>query len=125
MIVLKFDRTCLGARMTMKAAAMHEPAGPEVHEIENRPIAVPFRQIAPAPLTPNPLSLQGLTITNGGFANSRRDFLLTVAVGIAGLAVASWPARVLAQPAGGSPLRISTIGAGREGGALGALFVKA
>ena len=35
------------------------------------------------------------------------------------------PARVLAQPAGGPPLSISTIGAGREGGALGALFVKA
>jgi predicted dinucleotide-binding enzyme len=33
--------------------------------------------------------------------------------------------RVLAQPAGGPPLSISTIGAGREGGALGALFVKA
>src|SRR5205823_253107 len=50
--------------------------------------------------------------------------LLTVAGGIAGLAVASWSARALAQ-AGGSPLRIGTIGAGREGGALGALFVKA
>jgi 8-hydroxy-5-deazaflavin:NADPH oxidoreductase len=64
-------------------------------------------------------------MTNDGIVNSRRDLLLTVAGAIAGLAVASWPARVLAQPAGGSPLRISTIGAGREGGALGALFVKA
>src|SRR5436190_15139718 len=125
MIVLEFDRTCLGARMTMKAAVMREPAGPEVHEIENRPIAVAFRKIAPAPLMPTPLSLQGLTITNRGVANSRRDFLLTVAGGIAGLAVACWPAQVRAQPAGGSPLRISTIGAGREGGALGALFIKA
>ena len=111
--------------MRMTAAVMHEPTGQKVREIENRPIAVPFRKIAPAPLTPNPLSLPGLTITNGGVAGSRRDFLLTVAGGIAGLAIASWPARVLAQPAGGSPLRISTIGAGREGGALGALFVKA
>ena len=35
------------------------------------------------------------------------------------------PPRVLAEPAGGPPLSISTIGAGREGGALAALFVKA
>ena len=34
-------------------------------------------------------------------------------------------ARILAQGAGGSPLRVGTIGAGREGGALGALFAKA
>jgi predicted dinucleotide-binding enzyme len=64
-------------------------------------------------------------MTNYRFENSRREFLLTVAGGIAGLAVGSLPARVLAQPAGGPPLSISTIGAGREGGALGALFVKA
>ena len=58
--------------------------------------------------------------------NSRRNFLLTTARGIAGLAAAgSLPARVLAQSAGGPALSISTIGAGREGGALGALFVKA
>lgn len=66
-----------------------------------------------------------LTMTNHRVENGRRKFLLTVAGGIAGLAVGSLPARVLAQPAGGSPLSISTIGAGREGGALGALFVKA
>src|SRR6202048_594899 len=64
-------------------------------------------------------------MTNDRVVNGRRNFLLTVAGGIAGLAGGSWPARVLAQPAGGSPLRISTIGAGREGGALGALFIKA
>src|SRR5215831_1185632 len=64
-------------------------------------------------------------MTNHRVENARRKFLLTVAGGIAGLAAGSLPARVLAQPAGGSPLRISTIGAGREGGALGALFVKA
>ena len=58
--------------------------------------------------------------------NSRRNFLLTTARGIAGLAAAgTLPARVLAQSAGGPALSISTIGAGREGGALGALFVKA
>jgi len=64
-------------------------------------------------------------MTNHRVEDSRREFLLTVAVGIAGLAAGSLPARVLAQPAGGSPLSISTIGAGREGGALGALFIKA
>ena len=66
-----------------------------------------------------------LIMTNHGLENSRRKFLLTVAGGIAGLAAGSLLARVLAQPAGGPPLSISTIGAGRMGGALGAVFVKA
>jgi len=64
-------------------------------------------------------------MTNHRVENDRRKFLLTVGGGIAGLAAGSLPAQVLAQPAGGAPLSISTIGAGREGGALGALFVKA
>ena len=64
-------------------------------------------------------------MTNHKVENGRREFLLTLTGGIAGLAVGSLPARVLGQPAGGPPLSISTIGAGREGGALGALFVKA
>jgi len=64
-------------------------------------------------------------MTNHRIENGRRKFLLTVAGGIAGLAARSLPARVLAQPAGGSPLSVSTIGAGRMGGALGAVFVKA
>jgi 8-hydroxy-5-deazaflavin:NADPH oxidoreductase len=64
-------------------------------------------------------------MTNNGVENGRRNFLIAIGGGIAGLAVGSWSARVLAQTAGGSPLRISTIGAGREGSALGALFVKA
>ena len=64
-------------------------------------------------------------MTNHRVENGRRNFLLTMAGGIAGLAAGSLPARVLAQPAGGPPLSISAIGAGREGGALGALFVKA
>jgi 8-hydroxy-5-deazaflavin:NADPH oxidoreductase len=62
-------------------------------------------------------------MTNHRVENSRRNFLLTIAGGIAGLTAGSLPARILAQPAAG--LSISTIGAGREGGALGALFVKA
>jgi 8-hydroxy-5-deazaflavin:NADPH oxidoreductase len=64
-------------------------------------------------------------MTNHTVESGRREFLLTVAGGIVGIAVGSLQARVLAQPAGGAPLSISTIGAGREGGALGALFVKA
>src|SRR5215468_6642098 len=64
-------------------------------------------------------------MTNHRVENGRRKFLLTVAGGTAVLAVGSLPARVLAQPAGGPPLNISTIGAGRMGGALGAVFVKA
>jgi 8-hydroxy-5-deazaflavin:NADPH oxidoreductase len=54
--------------------------------------------------------------------NDRRNFLFGVAGGIVGLAAGSLPAGVLAQPA---ELTISTIGAGREGAALGTLFVKA
>ena len=64
-------------------------------------------------------------MTNHRIEYGRREFLLTVSGGIVGLAVGSLQARVLTQPAGGPPLSISTIGAGREGGALGALFVKA
>jgi len=64
-------------------------------------------------------------MTNHRVENGRRDFLITIAGGIAGLAAGSLPRRVLAQPARTPPLSISTIGAGREGGALGALFVKA
>src|SRR5215470_6766576 len=64
-------------------------------------------------------------MTNHRVENGRREFLLTVAGGIAGLAAGSLPARVLAQSTGGPPFSISTIGAGREGGALGTLFVKA
>ena len=64
-------------------------------------------------------------MTNHRIENGRRKFLLTVAGGIGGLAAGSLSERVLAQPTGGPPLNISTIGAGKEGGALGALFVKA
>lgn len=66
-----------------------------------------------------------LTTTNHRVENGRRNFLLTTAGVIAGLVAGSLPTRVLAQSAGGAPLSISSIGAGREGGALGALFVKA
>jgi 8-hydroxy-5-deazaflavin:NADPH oxidoreductase len=61
-------------------------------------------------------------MTSDRVSSARRAFLITAA---AGLAVGSLPRRLLAQPAGGSPLKISTIGAGRQGSALGALLVKA
>jgi 8-hydroxy-5-deazaflavin:NADPH oxidoreductase len=64
-------------------------------------------------------------MTNDRVENGRRNLLLAIAGSIAGATLGCWPAQILAQPAGGSPLKIGTIGAGREGGALGALFVKA
>ena len=64
-------------------------------------------------------------MTNYRVENGRRDFLLAIAGGIAGLVAASSPGPVFAQTASGPTLSMSTIGAGREGGALGALFVKA
>ena len=64
-------------------------------------------------------------MTNHRVENGRRDLLLSVAGGIAGLVAASSPGPVFAQTASGPTLSMSTIGAGREGGALGALFVKA
>jgi 8-hydroxy-5-deazaflavin:NADPH oxidoreductase len=56
--------------------------------------------------------------------HNRRDFLLIAGCGIAVLALGAWPA-ARAQTAGGTPLKIGIIGAGREGGALGTLLVKA
>src|SRR5436305_985118 len=54
-------------------------------------------------------------------------FALRLGVGIAAcLGMAASPVAALAQTApGGAPLKIATIGAGREGGALGTLFAKA
>ena len=57
---------------------------------------------------------------------TRRDILRLAASAAAILALAAGPRAALAQTApGAQPLTISTIGAGREGGALGSLFVKA
>lgn len=56
----------------------------------------------------------------------RRDFIRIVGSGMAALALAAVPSSAVAQaPGGAAPLKIGMIGAGREGGALGALFVKA
>jgi hypothetical protein len=84
----------------------------------------PFPSLRQMPLNTKSIVVGNLTMTNHRVENDRRDFLLAVAGGIAGLAAGSSPGRVLAQPASGPPLGISTIGAGREGGALGALFVR-
>ena len=62
---------------------------------------------------------------------TRRDVLHFAGGVVAILALAAGPFAALAQTApaqtasGAAPLKIATIGAGREGGALGALFVKA
>jgi predicted dinucleotide-binding enzyme len=56
---------------------------------------------------------------------SRRDFLQFAGSAAAFVALAAGPLGALAQTAGAAPLRIATIGAGREGGALGTLFAKA
>jgi 8-hydroxy-5-deazaflavin:NADPH oxidoreductase len=55
----------------------------------------------------------------------RRNFLQLAGCGLGALALAAGPARVRAQTAAASPLKIGMVGAGRMGGALGALFVKA
>jgi predicted dinucleotide-binding enzyme len=57
------------------------------------------------------------------FAASRRKFLDLLAGGLA-LASVGRPKGALAQPSGLSSIKIATIGAGREGGALGTLFAK-
>jgi len=55
----------------------------------------------------------------------RRDFLRTAARGLALVAVACGPRAASAEAPAGAPLKIAMIGAGREGSALGTLFVKA
>src|SRR6202047_445823 len=56
----------------------------------------------------------------------RRDVLRLAGSATALLALAASPFAALAQTApGGAPLKIATIGAGREGGSLGTLFAKA
>ena len=55
-----------------------------------------------------------------------RRHLLHLAGGGLGLAMlGTGPARAWAQTTSGAPLKIGSVGAGRMGGALGALFIKA
>lgn len=56
---------------------------------------------------------------------ARREFLRIAATGVAAVALAGRSNNAMAQTSSGSPVKIGMIGAGREGGALGALFVKA
>jgi predicted dinucleotide-binding enzyme len=54
----------------------------------------------------------------------RREFLDLLLSGLTLGAMASVPGTALAQAAGGAAIKIATIGAGREGGAIGTLFAK-
>ena len=58
------------------------------------------------------------------FELRRRDFFELAAGGLVLGAAGMAPLAVLAQTAGAAPLKIATIGAGREGGALGTAFAK-
>jgi predicted dinucleotide-binding enzyme len=65
-------------------------------------------------------------MTSGPFADhARRDFLRMAGSGLAVLALAARPHGAAAQTPAGSPLKIGMVGSGREGSALGTLFVKA
>jgi len=57
--------------------------------------------------------------------HGRRNFLQLAGCGLGMVALAAGPGRARAQTTSASPLKIGSIGAGRMGGALGALFVKA
>lgn len=72
--------------------------------------------------------MQSRETCNGGRSNvnrGRRDFLRLVASGPALLVLAASPMPAGAQAAGGTPLKIATIGSGHIGGTLGTLWVKA
>src|SRR6266581_9492372 len=57
--------------------------------------------------------------------HSRRNFLQLAGCGLGMVALAAGPRRARAQTTSASKLKIGSIGAGRMGGALGALFIKA
>jgi len=57
--------------------------------------------------------------------HGRRNFLHLAGCGLGFAALATGPARAWAQTTPASPLKIGSIGAGRMGSALGALFIKA
>jgi len=57
--------------------------------------------------------------------HQRRELLRLSASSTVWLAFAASPLSALAQPAGGPPLKIGMVGSGKEGGALGTVFVKA
>jgi 8-hydroxy-5-deazaflavin:NADPH oxidoreductase len=57
--------------------------------------------------------------------HKRRDFLRAAASGLAWLGLVARPHIAVGQTPAGSPLKIGMVGAGREGSALGTLFIKA
>lgn len=57
--------------------------------------------------------------------HGRRTFLRFAGLGLGVVAIAAGPDRARGQTTTASPLKIGSVGAGRMGGALGALFVKA
>ncbi len=63
-------------------------------------------------------------VQHPSFQFDRRRFLGLAAGGVAASAAAAAPFAAFAEDAGDAPLKIATIGAGREGGALGTLFAK-
>jgi predicted dinucleotide-binding enzyme len=63
-------------------------------------------------------------VQHPSFQFDRRRFLGLAAGGVAASAAAAAPFAAFAEDAGEAPLKIATIGAGREGGALGTLFAK-
>src|SRR5271168_1226841 len=65
-----------------------------------------------------------IMVQHSSFQFDRRRFLGLAAGGVAASAAAAAPFAAFAEDAGEAPLKIATIGAGREGGALGTLFAK-
>ena len=61
---------------------------------------------------------------NSSFERGRRDFFELALGGAALGVIAASPFAAFAQTVAGASLKIATIGAGREGGALGTLFAK-
>ncbi len=57
--------------------------------------------------------------------HERRHFLRIAGSGVAALTITALPYNAVAQTPAGSQLKIGMVGAGRHGGALGTLFVKA
>ena len=62
---------------------------------------------------------------NHDIDHGRRNFLQLAGCGLGVVALAAGPVRARAQTTPASPLKIGMVGAGRMGGALGELFVKA
>jgi predicted dinucleotide-binding enzyme len=63
-------------------------------------------------------------VNRPSFKFDRRRFIGLAAGGVAARLAATAPSAALAQAAGAAPLKIATIGAGHEGGALGTLFAR-